>query len=316
MTLSNEAELMEEPLFEGHPARALISSKEVVYALRGARDDAELIPSLLSDEGIVVKTIFDLLPELANLLSRAAVDPSVLPIEMGEVEKAHLTPDGRLIVGHRDGEILTTDLTDWRNRDLLVDILKDIVPKLRLIAEGKLPAVEPVPQEIMPEPVVQEPVLEPMIVEETREVKEPVLEPSAEAEFVEPLGAKKGLVPEKPVVEEIKEPERVAETKVGKTVLPKVLAPEVKEVGTPSVIERRLKETSPKERMENRLRRYRKMVSRNGEAIKRMMADIRRQRDAEIIRLRENPEERGMPEWGRQRGFLRRVKRLLSNLLE
>jgi len=306
---------MEEQLFESGPAGALISSREVVYALRGARDDAELIPSLLSDEGTIVKTIFDLLPGLEHPLSRAAVDPSVLPVEMGEIEKANLTPDGRLIVGRRDGEILTTDLTDWRNRDLLVDILKDVVPKLRLIAEGKLPA-EPAPQVMMPEPVIQVPVVEPVIVEEPEEVKEPVSEPLTEVEPAEPPEAEKKLVSGEPAVEEAEEISRAAEARVGEIVLPEVLAPETRVVGTPSVVERKPKETSPKERMENRLRRYRKMVRRNREAIKRLMADIRRQRDAEILRIRENPEERGMPEWDRRRGFLRRVKRLVSYLLE
>jgi hypothetical protein len=305
MISSDEAGLVETQQLEDLLAEALPSSEEVVSAIRVAREDVELVASLLSDEKVIVESLIEVLPRLSPLLSRAAVDPSVLPVEMGEVEEARLVSDGRLIVCHIDGEIMMASLTVGTSRDLLVDVMRDIVPKLREILESVPVFEEPdeEPEPIIPETpeveehTIQEPTEEFLAPEELPEEEELVQEPLLE-EAGEPLGAE--------------EPGIIAEPTVAEPVTP--IEPAHKrepEVSLPVATEE-LPETPPVKLGEAPLRAHRRRVRRNSEAVRRQMAEVRRMRDSEIRMLREGIETQWDLDLDKPKGFFERLKRLFS----
>lgn len=305
MIYSDEAGLAETQPLEDLLAEALPSSEEVVSAIRVAREDVELVASLLSDEKVIVESLIEVLPRLSPLLSRAAVDPSVLPLEMGEVEEARLVSNGRLIICRMDGDILMADLTLGTSRDLLVDIMRDIVPKLGEILERvpvfEEPAEEPEP--IIPEtleaeePAIQEPTEEYVAPEDLLEEEELVEEPLLE-EAGEPLGAE--------------EPEIVAEQTVAEPVTPIEPAYEREPEARPPVATEELPETPPVKLGDAPLRAHRRRVRRDGEAVRRQMAEVRRMRDSEIRMLREGIETQWDLDLDKPKGFFERLKRLFS----
>lgn len=301
-----------QPL-EDFLADALPSSEEVVSAIRGAREDVELVSSLLSDEKVVVDALVELLPGLSPLLVRVIVDPSVLPVEMGEVEEVRLAPDGRIIVCRTDGEINTTDLTGGANRDLLVEVMRDIVPKLKEVLDSMPAFLEPTIEEPGPaapeaeEPAIQEPTAEHVVPEVPPEVEEPVAEEQQVEAAEEPLGVEEPTAGEEPA-----EPEAFAEPTVIEPVTPIEPAPEREPAVSLPVAADELPETTPVRTGDAQLRVYRRRVRRNDDVVRRQMVEVRRRRDAEIRRLREGLEAQEAPEWEEPKGFFGRLKRLFT----
>ena len=315
MIPSDLAGLEEMQPLEDFLAVALASSEEVLSAIRGAREDVELVVSLLSDEKVVMDALVELLPGLSPLLARATVDSSVLPAEVGEVEVVHLAPDGRLIVCRTDGAIKTTDLTEGANRDLLVEVLRNVVPKLKEILES-LPAFsEPAIEEPGPdaleaeEPAIQEPTTEFVIPEVYPEVVEPIAEEQQMEVMEEPVGVEEPTAGEEPLLEE---PEAFAELTLVEPITPVESAQEREPAVSLPIAADELSEVMPVRAGDAHLRVYRRRVRRNEKVVRRQMAEVRRRRDAEIRRLREGLELQEAPELEEPKGFFWRLKRLFK----
>ncbi len=183
------------------------SVDEILSGLSELRGDITYLSDLKSEEDKAVEDLFQALMKLTQLLQWATVETSVLPVELGEVESAKVTPEGKLIYCRVDGEIGTLDLSDYDNRDVLVDVVRDLAPKLREIMENPPEVEESVVEEPEPEPEPRpepepepepEPVLEELAVEELDvvEAEEPVTEPAVEEPVAE----------EEPVEQVIEEP--------------------------------------------------------------------------------------------------------------
>jgi len=305
-----------QPL-EDFLADALASSEEVLSAIRGAREDVELVASLLSDEKVVVDALVELLPGLSPLLARITVDPSVLPVEMGEAEEVRLAPGGRLIVCRTDGAIKTTDLTGGASRDLLVEVMRDVVPKLKEVLDSMPLFLEPTIEEPEPdaseaeEPVIQEPTVEHLVPEVAPEVVEPFAE-EQQMEEEEPLGVEEPAAGEEPLLEEPAEPEAFAEPIVVEPVTLMEPASEREPAVSLPIATDELPETTPVRTGDAQLRVHRRRVRRNDEVVRRQMAAVRRRRDAEIRRLREGLEAQEALEWEEPKGFFGRLKRLFT----
>jgi len=314
---SDEAGLEEMQPLEDFLVDALASSEEVLSAIRGAREDVELVASLLSDEKMVVDTLVELLPGLSPLMARVTVNPSLLPAEMGEAEEVRLAPYGMLIVCRMDGEIKTTDLTEGANRDLLVDVMRDIVPKLKEILDSMPAFLEPTLEEPEPaapeaeEPDIQEPTAEHVVPEGPPEVEESVAEELQVEVAEEPLGVEP-TAGEEPLLEETAEPEVFAEPTFVEPVTPMEPAPEREPAVSLHVAADELPETTPVRTGDAQLRAHRRRVRRNDEVVRRQMATVRRRRDAEIRRLREGLEAQEALEWEEPKGFFGRLKRLFT----
>ena len=123
----------------GPPKGEPTSLEEVVDALRRVREDVGQIFELSSEEGKIVEAFSLALLKLMQPLAKAIpVDPSALPMEMGDVERANIIPRGELIVLHGDGGMESIDLRDEANRDLLVEVVRDVMPKFNdLVAERR-----------------------------------------------------------------------------------------------------------------------------------------------------------------------------------
>ena len=207
--MSSSDRLDLEALAFSHDASSegLPSIDENVSSLSQLRGDLGHLFDLKSDEDQVVSSLFRVLMKLTQLLQWAPVEPSILPVELGVVESAHVTPEGTLIFFRIDGEVGTLDLSEFDNRDVLVEVVRDLTPKLKDILENPPKVEEPVIEEPEPEPepVLEEPVTEDEaeaeepIVEEPPVVDEPVIEREPEEQIVEE--PPEPLIPELPPVE-------------------------------------------------------------------------------------------------------------------
>jgi hypothetical protein len=331
MASTNEVMLGEALLVQDFPDDSSIPSEDVVSAIRNVSVDVGHISSLLSDEEIVVGTLIEALRELEQPLTRVPLDPGVLPVELGEADRAHVTPDGRIIVGYGDGGVGVIELSAEENRDLLVRTIDDMIPKLRDYIDTAPWELEPIvevpepfaqeppePEEPTPEPEAleeplegeEEPAIEepPASEEPLEEEGEPVIEEPGEEVFLELLPA----FQEPPSMEEPLGPQfdqpYVSEPSL--PVAPFIVEPEVE---TPTVIEREKTRPSTLKRENNGVRKLRRTVEVQKDKTMREMAKVQKMRDARIRRLREKKSRQS--DWGRERkGVFSRVKALFSRV--
>lgn len=292
-----EAERYYDAYGEADSAETLNFSGSAMSAIRGMREDADLISELLTEEEIVVASLFRILGRLERPLGWVSVDPSILS-EMGDVDLAHVTPDGRLLISRRDREVKTIDLFDRWNRDLLALVVRDLAPKLRFMLENPPEIVEPEAEE----PVYEEPEPEPIEVfpePEPTPVEEPIIEPLPEEEYIsEPVTdeiIEPEFVPEpelpQPVIEEpttIEEPEEFTEPGIEAPPAPAAPIPELLEepVELPLVMEEPEGRKHLKRERDDQILRHKRRVDAETQRVYREMAEVRRQRDMELRALR------------------------------
>jgi len=115
------------------------SPEEVMETLKALREDVGQISELGAEEGnIVMAFSLSLLKLMEPLTKTLPVDVSILPREMGGIERANVVPTGELVVLFEDGRMESVDLTEPKNRDLLVDVVSDVMSKFNdLIAKRR-----------------------------------------------------------------------------------------------------------------------------------------------------------------------------------
>jgi len=329
---SETVEIDETQAQQGALVDYMASAAEAVSHIKGAKEEVDIIVSLLTDEGTVVEGLVKALTTSGLPVNRIPLEPSAMPEELGEVEEAQLTSEGSLIVGLLDGQVDSFDLSHEENRGLLVSAMEDIVPKLHSVLDGSLvlpeliieeEAVEPeafeAPEEVAEE--VTPPV--PEVEEEPAEVEEPTLEELTEEEVVEPE------VEEPEILEPSVEEDTVAVREVDEPVLeePLIEEPTVEEFSLPDfdpdapvvetpepvrekpqLLERPVK---PPIARDFQVRRLRKAVRRQRSSAQMEMEKVRRQREAQIRRLRMT---NGLviPYGEQGEGMLDKLKRLFS----
>jgi len=118
---------------------ASLPNEEIMNALQGVREDVGQICEMTSEEDKIVEAYSIAMLNLMRPLARAIpVDPSVLPRDLGEVERANVMPNGSLIVLHADGLMTSMVLGDRANRNVLIDVVRDVMPKInKMVAERK-----------------------------------------------------------------------------------------------------------------------------------------------------------------------------------
>jgi hypothetical protein len=121
------------------PFEILASSEEVVNTLRRLREDVGQISELSAEEGNIVEAFaFSFLKIMEPLTKTVSVDISILPREMGLVERANVIPQSELVILFGDGRMESFDLTAQENRDLLVAVISNAMPKFNgLIAQQR-----------------------------------------------------------------------------------------------------------------------------------------------------------------------------------
>jgi hypothetical protein len=109
-----------------------VSVQELVESLKSTADDIGQISELNSEEKILVAQFFaSLLKLMQPLASSIAVSQFALPAPLGDVVQAHIDPTGHLILRFEDNHVELKDLKDERNRDVMMAVVEDVVPKFK-----------------------------------------------------------------------------------------------------------------------------------------------------------------------------------------
>jgi hypothetical protein len=109
-----------------------MSIQELAAALKSMADDVGQISELASEEKLLVTEFFtSLLKLMQPLTTSMPVSTTVLPAEEGNIVKAYIDPTGHLALLHEDGHMELKNLADEQNRDLLIMVIKDVMPKFK-----------------------------------------------------------------------------------------------------------------------------------------------------------------------------------------
>lgn len=120
-----------------------LSLEELLDNLKSVQDDIGQIIELSSEEETLVVEFFDSLLKLIESLSTTVpVTVTALPIELSGAVRASIDPSGKLLVLDPDGEMILKDLTLEENRDLLINVLEDVLPKLKQIFSTRRQKIE------------------------------------------------------------------------------------------------------------------------------------------------------------------------------
>jgi hypothetical protein len=169
-----------------------IGIEEITKSLKHVGDDVKKIVKLTSEEKQLVTELFSTLKHAPQQMFSIPVSMSELPFRTGAFSQAHIDSAGQLILTSQDGNLSVMDLSETKNRDLMMAVIGDIVPKFKdfadQIAEEKLqepPQVQEVPPpEPVPPPSVEKevPVELPDVDAPSVQEEAPVELPSSEVE--------------------------------------------------------------------------------------------------------------------------------------
>ena len=208
--------------------------EDIVESLRSVGDDVAQIVKLTSEEKVLVSDFLSVLKQVPQRMFSVPISTSGLPARIRAFTQARIDSTGHLILTTEDGRMVVMDLSEIQNRDIMMAVVNDIIPKfkdlvtqleqerLRKPKKVKKKAApkppKPVPEIIKEEPLVEMPVRLTVLdaefmLEEVQAglvdfdsviVQEEVPEPEPEPE---PVPAPAKLVLEKPKLEDV-----VAET--------------------------------------------------------------------------------------------------------
>ncbi len=115
-----------------------ITLQELVDSLRGTADDIGQISELSSEEKILVSQFFTSLLKLMQPLAPSIqVTPASLPAQVGDVTTAYIDPTGHLVLQYTDGHIELKNLSDEKNRELMMSVVGDVVPKFKALTTNQ-----------------------------------------------------------------------------------------------------------------------------------------------------------------------------------
>ncbi len=128
----------------GTTVTALPSSpEEVVESLKRLREDVGQISELSSEEGNLVRTFsLSFLKLMDPLAKNIPVDVDVLPRRLGRVERANIIPNGQLVLLHQNGRMESIDLVEVGNRDLLITVVSEVLPKFKELVSERREKIE------------------------------------------------------------------------------------------------------------------------------------------------------------------------------
>jgi hypothetical protein len=136
---ATEMQLIEDKRNENKTANL----PQLLNSLRSIGDDIGQISELSSEEKLLVAQFFGSLLKLMKPLSPAiSVTSTIKPFEREGVTQAFVDPKGHLSISHEDGRQEIKDLADEANRDLMVAVVEDIMPKFKELTSGEKHKIE------------------------------------------------------------------------------------------------------------------------------------------------------------------------------
>ena len=136
-----EESVPEESISEEAPKPKVspASPEDVIATLKKLREDVGQIYEVSSEEeNIVIAFSLAFLKLMESLTRSLPVDVETLQGQLRNAERANILPKGELVVLFRDGRMESVDLLKAENRDLLVDVVSNVMPKFNdLIGERR-----------------------------------------------------------------------------------------------------------------------------------------------------------------------------------
>jgi hypothetical protein len=120
-----------------------ITVQELIDSLRSIQDDIGQIAELSSEEKLLVAQFFaSFLNLMEPLASAIPVTVSSLPPEYGHAAQAYVDPTGHLAILYSDNRMELKGLEDENNRDLLIAVIEDVMPKFKSLTAGQKRKIE------------------------------------------------------------------------------------------------------------------------------------------------------------------------------
>jgi hypothetical protein len=118
------------------------SIQALVDSLKSAGDDIGQITELASEEKLLVEEFCkSLLRLMQPLTSAVPVNISAIP-NAASAAQAHVDPTGHLAILFDDGHMELKDLADIGNRDLMIAVAEDVLPKFKNLTSVQKRKVE------------------------------------------------------------------------------------------------------------------------------------------------------------------------------
>jgi leucyl-tRNA synthetase len=140
--IEKELDLQEE--IKRAEKRAQTSFQELVTSLKAVEDDIGQINELTSEEKLLIAEFFSSLLKLMQPFTPAiSISASSLnTIGGGEIMQAHVDPTGHLALTFADEHFELINLSDDKNRDLLISVVEDLLPKFKSLTSNYKHKVE------------------------------------------------------------------------------------------------------------------------------------------------------------------------------
>ena len=120
------------------PPRNTVTLQELVDSLRNTADDIGQISELSSEEKILVSQFFSSLLKLMQPLAPSIqVTLEALPAQVGNITQAYMDPTGHLVLQYGDGHIELKNLSEEKNRELMMAVVADVVPKFKTLTANQ-----------------------------------------------------------------------------------------------------------------------------------------------------------------------------------
>jgi hypothetical protein len=181
-----------------------ISIDEIIETFQAVTEDIAQIGKLNTEEKTLVSNFLSMLQKnMQQITPSIAVSVSVLPFRAGSVTQANIYPNGQLEVHFETENVEFIDLREPRNRDLMMVVIDDVMPKFEALAlefaaqKLRKPPVEEPPH--IKVPASEPPALaiqEPLPVPEPLSLPEVAAEPPVSLPTPEPEPAPTEEVPE------------------------------------------------------------------------------------------------------------------------
>lgn len=114
-----------------------LSIEEIGESLQGVGEEINQIFKLQAQENMLVEQFFASLPTIMKLLSPSIeIAPEVIPFKRKKIVKANIDSAGQLTLMFESGYEELIDLSETRNRDILMAVASDIMPKLTVLASN------------------------------------------------------------------------------------------------------------------------------------------------------------------------------------
>jgi hypothetical protein len=134
-----EIQIREEPKHE----KKQVTIQELLESLKSVADDIGQISELSGEEKLLAAQFFiSLLKLMQPLASAIPVSISALPAEAGLAIQAYIDPTGHLALMHRDGRMELKNLSEEKNRDLMMAVIEDVMPKFKSLTNAQKRKVE------------------------------------------------------------------------------------------------------------------------------------------------------------------------------